>query len=233
MQFLIPMLLGLNLNVSAINLPNAETVLTNCQTATPVVQEQTPDCAKIFRETEKKYGIPKHLLRSVAHVESGKRPWTIMINGKRPRGLYFDSKDAAHKKIKELEKQGIRNIDIGIMQVNNIWHPDAFDDHHEALDPRSNIEYAAKHIKDLYNRYKCWTKAIGCYHSHNPRHSVPYRRQVLKVWGSDRPASVKFIARSAVAKKSATKVRKKRVVKRTLKRRSKARRSVRKSRKKA
>ena len=131
-------------------------------------------------------GFPKNLLSAIASVESGKNfsstqnfktpwPWTINTNGK---GYFFKTRSAAIRKVKYLLKQGIRNIDVGCMQVNLFYHPNAFRNLKEAFNPNTNIEYAARFLKKLHKTKGNWNDAIGSYHSGQKERKEKYLKKV-------------------------------------------------------
>lgn len=146
-------------------------------------------CQTAIRAAEKEHGILPELLGAVAHVESGRMhpklkkktawPWTICHKGK---GHFFPTKEAALKKIAQLKKAGAKDFDVGLLQVNNYWHADAFDSHEDALDPQKNAQYAAKFLKELYNKHKSWTRAVSNYHSGNPKYGTKYCQRVMTAW---------------------------------------------------
>ena len=59
-------------------------------------------------------------------------PWTVTAEG---RGRYLPSKAEALAEVRQLRARGLTNIDVGCMQVNLFYHPDAFDDLNQAFDP--------------------------------------------------------------------------------------------------
>jgi hypothetical protein len=142
-----------------------------------------------IRRAERAYGIPEHLLESIALIESGRClegeqgispwPWTIATNGK---GQYFSTKLEAIAAVKKLQARGIRNIDVGCMQVNLMHHPKAFKSLHEAFDISRNVAYAAQFLRDLREQYTSWYKAVGCYHSCTTALHFPYRQRVFSTW---------------------------------------------------
>lgn len=179
MNFLLPVLLSLSIST----LPPLGDVNKKKNSHDHVV------CQKAIAAAEKEHGILPELLSAVARVESGRMdpklkkmtawPWTITVKGK---GHYFPTKTAALEKIRQLKKSGVKDFDVGLLQINNYWHPDAFDNAEEALDPKTNAQYAAKFLKDLYNKHKSWTRAVSCYHSYNPKHGNVYCQRVLSAW---------------------------------------------------
>lgn len=138
---------------------------------------------------ETRHQIPNGLLTAIAKVESGRWsdkekqlvswPWVIHANGK---GHYFSTKELAIEAVEELQAKGIKNIDVGLMQINLLHHPDAFDTLDKAFEPKHNIEYAAQFLKTLKQNHQSWQKAVSYYHSASPAHHIPYYNKVLKIW---------------------------------------------------
>ncbi len=141
-------------------------------------------CMEATQKFEKEYKIKKHLLTTISSVETGRWneakqqnlawPWTINAQGK---GRFFNSKAEAVAEVKRLQKAGVKSIDVGCMQINLAYHPDAFKSVEEAFDPNKNVEYSAKFLKNLYEtRDNDWIKAAMAYHS-----SVPHKAQKYKM----------------------------------------------------
>lgn len=148
---------------------------------------------------EKAYGIPHGLLLAIAKVESGqynakvkKRvvcPWAVNAGG---TGTYYSSKAEALKAVKVLKKQGKKNFDVGLMQVNWHYHGENLPSLEQAFDPHVNITYAAKFLKSLKESLGSWEKAVSHYHSAHPEFHIPYRRKVLKAWQEIRREQLTF-----------------------------------------
>lgn len=148
-------------------------------------------CTQQFPAQERMHGIPAQLLAAIAATESGRWndtlgmvlpwPWTINAEGK---GYYFNSKNEALLKVRELQAQGMRSIDIGCMQVNLRHHPDAFANLEEAFNPRTNIAYAAKFLRGHYDEMRAWDKAVAAYHSKTPKYGNKYLARVEKSWSA-------------------------------------------------
>lgn len=146
-------------------------------------------CSRYFKTVEKKYHIPENLVKAVAITESGlwskaahKKvawPWTINVQGK---GYRFETKQAAILAIRKFQKQGIESIDVGCMQINLKYHPDAFHNLGQALEPIYNIDYAARLLKNHYRKTGHWKTAIKHYHSVKQKHGNRYLKQVYKNW---------------------------------------------------
>ena len=204
MSLLLPLILKLSLQFTA---PYSQPTFNS---AAPIKHEATQQ-HKLFDEAEKEHGILPQLLKAVAHVESGrfdpnsKRqmawPWTITVKGK---GQYFNSKEEAIQEIKRLNRMGIHDFDVGLMQINNYWHKGAFSSAEEALDPETNIAYGAKFLKDLFNKHKSWTKAIACYHSYNPKYNQAYCKRVLNAWGKVKSSAYEHLIKHPSATKTKT-----------------------------
>ncbi len=167
-------------------------------------------CESEIIKAEKKYGIPNRLLLAISTVESGRAvgrskkpwPWTICANG---RGYYCTTKSAAIATTKRLIARGIRNIDVGCMQVNLLHHSTAFKNLEEAFTPKANVNYAARFFIGLKNAYNSWTHAVGYYHSKAAKHYKPYCSMVYNTWNRVRNVQVRdtsVISRAASETKS-------------------------------
>ena len=148
------------------------------------------DCIIATKKYEEIYGIPKNLLLSVSLTESGRKiksgefiswPWTINKKGK---GKFFDNKVAAINYVKEYTKKGKKNIDLGCMQVNFMYHPNAFGNFYEAFDPDKNVEVAATMLKSLYAKFGSWESAVGYYHSYRETKRKKYSQKVFNTLAS-------------------------------------------------
>ena len=146
-------------------------------------------CMTAAHEVERKAGIPHDLLAAIALSESGRYdaetkenfawPWTVTAEGK---GRYFSNEKQARAEVEMLLSQGVKNIDVGCMQVNLYYHWNAFETLADAFDPVKNAAYAAKFLKSNYADSKDWLTAAGHYHSQTPENYRPYRIRVLSHW---------------------------------------------------
>lgn len=84
-----------------------------------------------------------------------------------------------------MQLKGIKSIDVGCMQVNLYYHPNAFHNLTDAFDPDKNVAYAARFLTGLKNEHASWRTAVAHYHSANPIHHIAYRQNVLGVWDRD------------------------------------------------
>jgi len=153
-------------------------------------------CQAAIEKSEIENRLPKHLLRAISQAESGRWhkkkqeiiawPWTVYAEG---RGRYLKTKAAAIREVEQLKAKGVRNIDVGCMQVNLHYHPKAFANLNAALDPAHNTQYAAKLLKSLQLKTRSWNMAVAHYHSQTPKYYIPYKRKVLNFWQAERRKS--------------------------------------------
>jgi hypothetical protein len=146
-------------------------------------------CSTEISKVEAAELIPSLLLHAISKIESGRTspegtariawPWTVMAEG---QGRYLPTKAAAIAEVKKLRKRGVKSIDVGCMQVNLMYHADAFDSIEDAFDPAQNVAYAAQFLKALKDELHSWIKAVGSYHSRTPAYFAVYRSKVFAAW---------------------------------------------------
>ena len=166
-------------------------------------------CEYEIMKAEKAYGIPHRLFMAIGTVESGRvtgnakhkrpYPWIICANGK---SYFLSTKSAAIATVKRLMARGIRNIDVGCMQVNLMHHSKAFKNLEEAFTPQCNVRYASKYFMQLKNMYKTWTNAVGYYHSKAEKYYKPYCSLVFNEWKkvANRPINTSIRVQQAASK---------------------------------
>lgn len=175
--------------------------------AQPANAMETHDvCASAIGQAERDRNIPNDLLTAIARVESGRWdsrreavfawPWTVTSG---PDGRFFPNKDDAIKHVRDLQARGIRNIDVGCMQINLRHHPDAFSDLETAFDPEVNTAYAARFLSDLFKAHKSWGEAIRRYHSKNAKFNRPYHEKVARAWNAARQNSAEAHRQAVIA----------------------------------
>ncbi|MBT3304996.1 MAG: transglycosylase SLT domain-containing protein [Rhodospirillaceae bacterium] len=150
-------------------------------------------CDQATEAVETTKAIPARLLKAISLAETGRWdrenkenfawPWTITALGK---GHYFPDPQSALDFVRRLQARGIQNIDVGCMQVNLYYHGGAFASLEDAIEPVSNVSYAAKYLKGLYRSTRSWTQAAAHYHSTTPTLARRYKLKVLKYWNSER-----------------------------------------------
>lgn len=142
-------------------------------------------CTEAVAAAERRYAIPTGMLFAIGLVESGRTdpasgdrrpfPWTVNANNE---DHFFDTKLQAVKWVRAAQARGQASIDVGCLQVNLFFHPQAFASLEEAFEPSKNVDYAARFLVALKSRTGDWTSAIGQYHSQTPALALPYRNKV-------------------------------------------------------
>jgi hypothetical protein len=133
--------------------------------------------------------LPPRLLAAISLTETGRIdpvsgrlrpwPWTIDAEGE---GRFFDSAEAAVAAVEALLLGGVRSIDVGCLQVNLMYHPEAFGSLRQAFDPHENANFAGRFLDRLYAGAKDWPAAIAGYHSETPALGDAYRTLVMARW---------------------------------------------------
>ncbi|MCB2108799.1 MAG: tetratricopeptide repeat protein [Rhodobacteraceae bacterium] len=148
-------------------------------------------CLRYVQSYERALKIPGGLLMSIAFTESGHEtergdrvpwPWTVNSGG---RGEYFETKAEAVAAVRQRLDEGERSIDVGCMQINLRYHPNAFRDIETAFDPAANVAYGAQYLRSLYQLQGSWAKAVERYHSSDDGRREEYRERVLAFWNDD------------------------------------------------
>jgi len=152
-----------------------------------------PDCRDVAAAAERRHDIPLRLLAAISLAETGRWdrarrapiawPWTVFAEG---RGRFLPDKASAVAEVQALQARGVRNIDVGCMQVNLKYHPEAFASLEEALEPASNVAFAAGFLSRLRQNHRSWSVAVARYHSSTRALNRPYRRKVMKLWHEER-----------------------------------------------
>ena len=146
-------------------------------------------CNQAAKKAETEARIPRNLLTAISLAESGRWddrqkasfawPWTV-TNG--ASATYYPTKEEAIEGVKALRKAGKTNIDVGCMQINLHYHPNAFETLEDAFDPVTNVAYASRFLSGLQKETNSWAEAAGRYHSSDPTRLNNYRDKVLGLW---------------------------------------------------
>jgi hypothetical protein len=155
----------------------------------PVQLDPPGQCESAVTAAEAVQHLPARLLGAISLTETGRpdprtgafRPWPWSINAEGV-GQFFASAQDAIDAVKSLQDKGVQSIDVGCMQVNLMYHPNAFASLEDAFDPRKNALYAAHFLNALYTEGKDWAHAIAAYHSETPALGEPYLALVLARW---------------------------------------------------
>ena len=154
------------------------------------------NCNHFTEKIGKEYKIPNKLLTSISLVESGLKrgenfvswPWTLNVSGK---AKFFKNKDETLNYLEKNYKKK-KNIDVGCMQISLKYHGQNFENFNQILDPKNNVEYAAKFLKSLYSKHKTWNEAISRYHSSVPKRKIRYLKKVKSYWSDLRQKKIKM-----------------------------------------
>ena len=125
--------------------------------------------------------VPLGVLYAVGMTETGNKgslhPYALNIAGK---AVFTDSPAAALSEFSRARRKGIKLIDLGCMQVNHHYHGRNFSSPAAMLDPRSNITYAARFLKQLRQSEGSWTMAVARYHA-GPDNNPAQKRYICAV----------------------------------------------------
>jgi hypothetical protein len=144
-------------------------------------------CGAAITATERMTGIPDAFLSAIGRVESGREgggtrhpwPWTVNAAGE---GHFYPTKQAAIDAVRQFLAAGVKSLDLGCLQVNVLFHPDAFPTLEQAFDPAANASYAGQLLLDLFRSTGSWPRAAAAYHSMTPALGAAYLQRVLEEW---------------------------------------------------
>jgi hypothetical protein len=138
-------------------------------------------CEAYLEKHSVRENVPLGVLYAVGMTETGKggklHPYALNIEGE---SVIESSKSEALQSFLLAKKRGKTLIDLGCMQVNHHYHGKEFASVSAMLDPETNIAYAAKLLRQLYQRHGSWTVAVARYHA-SPRNQPAQRRYVCAV----------------------------------------------------
>ena len=147
---------------------------------------QAADIPPAYRKAVRHTGLPAEIAYAIALTESRRSlgdsrerpwPWTLNIQGK---GYFFPTRAAALAKLKASLAAGIRNVDIGLMQINWRVHHKRLGSPEKALDPYFNLQTGlAILFEEIRATGDLW-RAIGQYHSHTPARAGDYATRVAR-----------------------------------------------------
>lgn len=144
-------------------------------------QAGTQLCEREMLRASAKYGVPLGMLYSVGLTETGRRgslqPYAMNVEG---RAVFSNSLGEAVQRFEEARRSGARLIDLGCMQINHYYHRDKFPSLESMLNPRDNVEYAARFLSELKSRHDTWTMAVARYHA-GPDNDPAQKRYVCRV----------------------------------------------------
>lgn len=179
-------------------------------TTTQAFEKSWKICAEQTLLQERVAGIPQYLLTAISKAESGRWddtnkasiawPWTVTSGGE---GRFYDSRQEALAEVRRLKAAGVKNIDVGCMQVNLMHHGHQFASIEHAMDPAANVAYAATFLKSLKDQTGDWRDAAGRYHSSTPDKHARYMAKVDRLWAETRKTPAPPSAFAALAPRPA------------------------------
>lgn len=138
-------------------------------------------CEKEMLRASAKYGVPVGMLYSVGLTETGRRgslqPYAMNVEG---RAVFSNSLAEALQRFEEARRSGAKLIDLGCMQINHHFHREKFASLESMLNPRDNVDYAARFLSELKGRHDTWTMAVARYHA-GPNNDPAQKRYVCRV----------------------------------------------------
>lgn len=144
-------------------------------------QAGTAVCESAMQSAAARHGVPLGVLYAVGLTETGKRgslkPYAMNIEGKAYFGTGVEDV-VAH--FQAARSKGVRQIDLGCMQINHHYHGGKFPSLAAMLDPRANVDYATSFLKDLRRREGSWTMAVARYHA-GPNNHPAQKRYICRV----------------------------------------------------
>ena len=160
-------------------------------------EQQSARCMGALVAAEQRHGTLPGLMAAIARTESGRPipplpgvqpwPWAVNADG---AAMYFESKAAAVAWTRAALDRGVRQVDVGCMQVNLQSHPGAFGSLEEAFEPGPNADYAGRFLVRLRaDAGGNWYDATGWYHSRTPARAADYRARVAAIADGRVPAT--------------------------------------------
>ncbi|WP_275791019.1 transglycosylase SLT domain-containing protein [Pararhizobium gei] len=138
-------------------------------------------CEAQITAAAEKYQIPPGILYSVGLTETGRKgslqPYAMNIEGK---AYFAESPAEVLQQFAAARARGAKLIDLGCMQINHHFHGENFSSPDEMLDPKKNVEYAARFLASLHARHETWTMAVARYHA-GPNNNPAQKKYVCRV----------------------------------------------------
>lgn len=136
----------------------------------------TNPCEPEILRAADRYGVPAGILYAVGLTETGNKgslqPNALNIEGK---AVFPRSRAEALAAFANARREGKTLIDLGCMQINHHYHASHFRSVEDMLDPRQNVDYAARFLVSLHARHETWSMAVARYHAgpdNNPAQKV-------------------------------------------------------------
>jgi soluble lytic murein transglycosylase-like protein len=138
-------------------------------------------CEREMIRAARAYEIPLAVLYAIGLTETGRHgslhPYALNIEGP----SFFPATLAeATSRLEAARKRGAKLIDVGCMQIDFHYHGAEFRSPEAMFDPRENVTYAARFLKQLKAREGSWTLAAARYHA-GPQNNPAQKRYVCQV----------------------------------------------------
>ena len=135
--------------------------------------------AGVFTRAEQKTGVPLPIIKSVAYVESGFKPFALNIDGE----PYFAKSYASAYYIARYFIDKGYSVDVGLMQVNyNIWAKRLGFSLRQLLIPQNNVAAGAYILGRYMLKRNNVLNGIGEYHSSDPQAAGAYEEKILNAY---------------------------------------------------
>ncbi len=133
--------------------------------STHAIASANPCEAEILRAADR-YGIPAGILYAVGLTETGNKG-SLQANALNIEGkaVFARSRSEALAAFGKARGEGKTLIDLGCMQINHRYHGSHFRSVGDMLDPRQNVDYAARFLVNLHARHETWSMAVARYHA--------------------------------------------------------------------
>jgi len=110
------------------------------------------------------------------------RPWPWTLHAKGHGAMYFDTYDDALEKLIELIDSGVKNVDIGMMQISWGANGHLLPDPAKILQPQNNITLGAAILRrELDQQNGDLRQAIARYHTPSTARGNKYAQSVLTI----------------------------------------------------
>jgi soluble lytic murein transglycosylase-like protein len=144
--------------------------------AASAAKAATNPCEPEILRAADRYGVPAGILYAVGLAETGRKgslqPNAMNIEGK---AVFPKSRSEALATFEAARRDGKTLIDLGCMQINHHYHASHFRSVEDMLDPRQNVDYAARFLASLHARHETWSMAVARYHAgpdNNPAQKI-------------------------------------------------------------
>ncbi len=140
-----------------------------------------------YRSAVSTQGVSAAIFYAVALTESGQStmtaefrpwPWTLSID-KQPH--YFRDRESAESALKDAINRKVKQLGVGLFQIEYRYHADRFETVESMLDPYTNSRIAAEIFSEGLDRSNgdVWS-AVGAFHTTTPKLADAYRTRVAR-----------------------------------------------------